>query len=142
MGKARWVEGMGVTLLVLELLFLAVPVTVLDGFGLLVLAYPNTHPDHAPMLAGVLVATVALTGFWRLTFGFLLDGLSLRRVPTWARWSAGSGALLCLIALLVAAIFDRFTAWALVGVFGLPVMVPLGHMLAVSWRQPVPPPLP
>ncbi|MFN4162556.1 MULTISPECIES: hypothetical protein [unclassified Stenotrophomonas] len=142
MAKARWVEGLGVTLLVLELLLLAVPVTVLDGFGLLVLAYPNSHPDHTPMLVGTVVATVALIGFWRLTFGFLLDGLSLKRVPAWARWSAGSGALLCLLALLVAAVFDRLTAWALVGVFGLPVMVPLGHMLAVSWGQPTPPPLP
>lgn len=142
MAKARWVEGMGVTLLVLELLLLAVPVTVLDGFGLLVLAYPNAHPDHAPMLVGVLVATVALIGFWRLTFSFLLDGLSLKRVPAWARWSTGSGALLCLLALMVAALFDRFTAWALVGVFGLPVLVPLGHMLAVSRGQPTPPPLP
>ncbi len=56
MAKARWVEGLEVALRVLELLFLAVPVTVLDGFGLLVLAYPNPHPDHTPMLVGVVSA--------------------------------------------------------------------------------------
>ena len=43
MAKARWVEGLGVTLLVLELLLLAVPVTVLDGFGLLVLSPTRTR---------------------------------------------------------------------------------------------------
>lgn len=49
-------------------------------------------------------------------------------------------AALCLGALLIAGLFNRLNALAFVGVLGLPVMVPLGHMLVVSQR--VPPPLP
>lgn len=142
MQQTKWVEGFGVALLVLELVLLALPVTVLDGVGLLVLMGANQHPDRMPMLLGIVLASIALVGFWRLAFGFLVDGLTLRRAPSWARWTAGSGAVLCLVALLVAAIFDRLTGWALVGLFGLPVLVPLGHMLAVSWRPPTPPALP
>ncbi len=40
MGGSTWVRGAGATLLVLELLLLAIPVTLLDGFGLLVLLQP------------------------------------------------------------------------------------------------------
>ncbi len=142
MGKSQWADGCGVTLLILELLALALPVTVLDGIGLLFLSRPTGHPDYAPMLVGVLLASVALVGFWRLAFGFLLDGLTLRGAPRWARWCTGTGVLLCLGALLVASLFNRLNALAFVGVLGLPVMVPLGHMLVVSQRVPTPPPLP
>ncbi|MCF7750043.1 hypothetical protein KQ945_04750 [Bacillus subtilis subsp. subtilis] len=142
MGKSQWVNGSGVALLVLELLVLALPVTVLDGLGLLVLARPSGHPDYAPLLVGMVLAGVALVGFWRLAFGFLLGGLTLRGAPRWARWCTGTGVLLCLAALLIASVFDRLNGLALVGVLGLPVMVPLGHMLVVSHGAPVPPPLP
>ena len=50
--------------------------------------------------------------------------------------------MLCLGALLIAGLFNRLNALAFVGVLGLPVMVPLGHMLVVSQRVPTPPPLP
>lgn len=142
MGKSQWANGVGVALLVLELLAFALPVTLLDGFGLLMLSRPTGHPDYAPMLVGVLLASVALVGFWRLAFGFLLDGLTLHGAPRCARWCTGTGAVLCLGALLIAGLFNRLNALAFVGVLGLPVMVPLGHMLVVSQRVPTPPPLP
>ncbi|WP_313243867.1 hypothetical protein [Stenotrophomonas rhizophila] len=142
MGKSQWANGVGVALLVLELLVFALPVTLLDGFGLLMLSRPTGHPDYAPMLVGVLLASIALVGFWRLAFGFLLDGLTLHGAPRWARWCTGTGAVLCLGALLIAGLFNRLNALAFVGVLGLPVMVPLGHMLVVSQRVPTPPPLP
>ncbi|MFI8717711.1 hypothetical protein ACIGHF_07450 [Stenotrophomonas sp. NPDC077464] len=123
-------------LLGLELVFLALPVTLVDGFGLVMLSVPNGHPDYLPMLTGVLLATVSLVGFWRLAFGFMLgEPRSIHDAPTWARWSAGSGAALCLAALLLAMLFDRLNGWALVGLLGLPVTVPLGHMLAMSTRR-------
>lgn len=142
MRKSQWANGVGVALLVLELLVFALPVTLLDGFGLLMLSRPTGHPDYAPMLVGVLLASVALVGFWRPAFGFLLDGLTLHGAPRSARWCTGTGAVLCLGALLIAGLFNRLNALAFVGVLGLPVMVPLGHMLVVSQRVPTPPPLP
>ena len=45
-------------MLVLELLVFALPVTLLDGFGLLMLSRPTGHPDYAPMLVGVLLASI------------------------------------------------------------------------------------
>jgi hypothetical protein len=59
MEKSQWANGCGVTLLILELLVLALPVTALDGIGLLFLSRPTGHPDYAPMLVGVLLASVA-----------------------------------------------------------------------------------
>lgn len=142
MQQTRWVEGMGTALLVWELLFLALPVTAVDAFGLLWLMPPWDHLDYPSTLIGMVLASVALLGFWRLAFGFLLNGQSLRGQPRWARWSAGMGALLCLASLLVGMIFNRLTGWALIGVMGLPVLVPLGHMWVVSRATPRPPPLP
>jgi hypothetical protein len=136
MDKTAVSEGCGMVLLVVELLVLAVPVSLLDGFGLMVLSHPTPHPDYLPTLFGVLVASVALLGFWRLTFGFLVgEPRSIHDGPGWARWSVGTGAVLCLGSLLLGMLFGRLTGWALVGLLGLPVMVPLGHMLAVSPRR-------
>ncbi|WMJ68789.1 hypothetical protein [Stenotrophomonas sp. 24(2023)] len=136
MAGSTWVRGVGATLLVLELLLLAFPLTLLDGFGLLVMLQPNDHPDRLPTLLGVVLASIALLGFWRLAGGFLFNGLTLRGSPWWACLSAGLGAALCLLSLLAGALFDRLDGVSLVGMLGLPVMVPLAHMVLVTWHRP------
>lgn len=136
MTGSTWVRGAGATVLVLELVLLAFPVTVLDGIGLLVLLPPNDHPDHLPTLLGVVLASLALLGFWRLAGGFLINGLTLRGSPGWAYLSAGLGAVLCVLSLLSGAFFDRLNGVSLIGALGLPVVVPLAHMALVTWHRP------
>lgn len=135
MGGSAWVRGFGATLLVLELLLLAFPLTLLDGFGLMVLLQPNDHPDRMPTLVGAALAGIGLLGFWWLAGAFLLNGLTLRGSPWCARVGAGIGVALCAASLMVALLFDRLTGWALVGLLGLPMLVPLAHMLLASWRR-------
>lgn len=135
MGGSTWVRGFGATLLVLELLLLAFPVTLLDGFGLMVLLQPNDHPDRMPTLVGAALAGLGLLGFWWLAGAFLLNGLTLRGSPWCARLAAGLGVALCVASLIFALVFDRLTGWALVGLLGLPVLVPLAHMMLASWQR-------
>lgn len=137
MGGSTWVRGAGATLLVLELLLLAIPVTLLDGFGLLVLLQPNDHPDRMPTLVGTVLAGIGLLGFWWLTGAFLLNGLTLRGSPWGARVGAGVGVALRLASLMVGLLFGRLTGWALVGLLGLPILVPLAHMLCATWQRPI-----
>ncbi|HCT27812.1 MAG TPA: hypothetical protein DIW85_16585 [Stenotrophomonas sp.] len=128
-------RGFGATLLVLELLLLAFPLTLLDGFGLMVLLQPNDHPDRMPTLVGAALAGIGLLGFWWLAGAFLLNGLTLRGSPWCARVGTGIGVALCAASLVVALLFGRLTGWALVGLMGLPMLVPLAHMLLASWQR-------
>ncbi|KAF1017575.1 MAG: hypothetical protein GAK31_00843 [Stenotrophomonas maltophilia] len=135
-GESVWIRGLGATLLVLELMLAAFPLTLLDGFGLMVLLQPNDHPDHMPTLLGTVLAAVGLLGFWWLAGAFLFNGFTLRGSPWIARIAAGLGVALCVASLMAALLSGRLTGWALAGLFGLPLLLPLGHMLLATWHRP------
>ncbi|WP_448135642.1 hypothetical protein [Stenotrophomonas rhizophila] len=140
MEKAGWAAQLSAVLLVWELQLLAVPMTALSMFALAWLWGPAFHPDHVPMRAAVVVALIALVGFWRLVLGFYRAGLRLDGTPLWARVCTAAGATLCAAGLAVG-MFQRPTGWAYIGVMGVPMLLPLGHMLALSWRTTRQPPV-
>jgi hypothetical protein len=132
MQKAGWATQLSVVLLAWELQLLAVPMTALGVFALAWLWGPAHHPDHVPMRAAVCVALVAFVGFWRLVLGFFRAGRRLGGTPVWAWACTAAGVALCAAGLGVG-LFERPTGWAYIGVMGLPMLLPLGHMVALSW---------
>jgi hypothetical protein len=135
MEQATEQRAAGDWLLGLEVVFLSMPVTLLDLFALFYLSHPNPHPDRMGMLIGTLLATACLVGFWRMVFSFLILGdQALRAVPGWAWVATWTGCGMCVATVVVAQIFSRFSAFTFVGVFGFPLLIPLAHMWLIAWR--------
>jgi hypothetical protein len=126
------IRNLSALLFAIELAILGIPVTALALFGLYALLLSHAHPDAVPTALAFVPAFFALLGFWALSLRFLYGGgKAVRSAPRWILLAVAVGILMILSPL---ALTDHSPLIypAMVGVFGIPLVLPIVHMAAAA----------
>ena len=117
----------------IELVVLGLPVTMLGLYGLfycsaVYASHRPASPDLGPALFAIILATLGLFGFWSLAVRFIGGGGSaIRNAGPVSLGLAALGALMALSPLVITT-KDPMAAFAFIGTFGMPLLLPMLHM--------------
>lgn len=125
------------TLFYIELVVLGIPVTMLGFYGLfyccaVYASQRPASPDLGPTLFAIILATLGLLGFWSLAVRFISGGgPAVRSAGSVRLGLAALGALMALSPLAITT-KDPMAAFAFVGAFGMPLLLPMLHMSTIA----------
>lgn len=116
------------------------PLLLLSAPWVVAMAIEQSDLDSALALVAVLTAGLALGGFWVLAVAYVRGGRDLLATQ-WRRWwaLAGLGVVLAVPAAIHWAWFGDFaegpgSSAMAVGLFGLPVLVPMAWLYLCRWQ--------
>ncbi|MGJ7526698.1 hypothetical protein [Variovorax sp. GB1P17] len=118
-------------LIVAEILFIALPLSVLSLLGGAII-FPQfmgtPHPDTLGTAIALVVSYIGLFGFWGMSLTFLISGAAGIRKASPVLWMPMALGMLATLSFVLRDIFPSAKAFFVLSMFGLPLWIPILHI--------------